>query len=169
MSSSSSNRNWKHCWPRSDPDTPPFSNHFLGRAEMRAPIGCSLGLTALPMRVRAFSMISQEVSISGALMRILVGAVCVWATALPFSAVVNLYGAIYVCVEELVSSTSGSNELSKVWFQEQRSKKRVSNRPPFTVQRSLCRLWRYLLDQWVEGRLPLRLSIARDGGSLVDR
>lgn len=87
-SSSKSKRNWKQELPKSEPKKLPFSDYFLGRAKMREPIGCSLGLVTLPIRVRALSQMSVETSKSKTLMHLVGASSEREAKPLPFSAVV---------------------------------------------------------------------------------
>ena len=59
-------------------------------------MGCSLAFTTLPIIVRKFSLMSVEVSISGALMRLWQMSSSV-VTCFPFSSTVNRRGAITGC------------------------------------------------------------------------
>ena len=99
-SSSSSRRNWRQVCPKSEPKTCPFRDHLRGRAEMRDPIGCSLGFVTLPISVSALSRMRADLSKSGALMRR--GSTFAWAVKpFPFSSAVNLRDAIasrWICV-----------------------------------------------------------------------
>ncbi|KAL0874428.1 hypothetical protein Bca101_024133 [Brassica carinata] len=54
----------------SEPVAPPRRVHFRGSPEIRAPMGCFFGFRTLPIRVRAFSLMSLDVSISGAWIRL---------------------------------------------------------------------------------------------------
>ena len=63
---------------------------------MRASIGCSVGFETRPKSVRMFSEMRADVSISGALMRLLGGSWLCLRGHFPFSAAVSLRESILV-------------------------------------------------------------------------